>query len=265
MKENRPSAELRRSVFKTIVKNTEEIERSEAEKPAEVCRMAERKYEDSRNADSDFFVMPEQFFSEMYSMMNIQKSRRSFYAAALASVMLFSCRTTRQSRFSVSRAITGEPVLSAQQLTQYFMSKNPGANRKQVQNLANLYIQEGRYEGINSDVAFAQMCLETGYLTFGNLVVPEMHNYCGLGAIDASHPGEWFSTEELGVRAHIQHLHAYATTENVKLNGTLVDNRYKWVRPRGKAPTVFELAGTWAADPLYGEKLDAILEKMQTF
>lgn len=225
----------------------------------------ERKSSFRGAADSDFFVMPEQFFSEMYSMMNIQKSRRSFYAAALVSFVLFSCRTTRQGGHTVSRAIAGEPVLSARQLTQYFMSKKPDADRNQVQNLAELYIQEGRYEGINSDVAFAQMCLETGYLTFGNLVVPEMHNYCGLGAIDASHPGEWFSTEELGVRAHIQHLHAYATAENVKLNGTLVDNRYKWVRPRGKAPTVFELAGTWAADPLYGEKLDAILEKMQTF
>lgn len=209
--------------------------------------------------------MPNRFFSETKNMTNIQRNIRRFYVAALISLMLFSCRTTQQGTLTVSRAIAGVPVLSAQQLTQYFMSKNPNADRKQVQNLANLYIQEGSYEKINSDVAFAQMCLETGYLTFGNLVVPEMHNYCGLGAIDASHPGEWFATEELGVRAHIQHLHAYATTENVKLNGTLVDNRYKWVRPRGKAPTVFELAGTWAADPLYGEKLDAILEKMQTF
>ena len=107
------------------------------------------------------------------------------------------------------------------------------------------------------------MCLETGYLKFGNLVLPEMHNYCGLGAIDAEHPGEWFETENDGVRAHIQHLHAYGTDESISLNGTLIDNRYKWVRPRGKAPTIWELAQTWAADPDYGKKLDAILERMQ--
>ena len=104
-------------------------------------------------------------------------------------LVLFSCQTMQQHGTSVSREITGTPVLSEQQLTQYFMFKNPSADKKQVQRLARLYIQEGAYEGINSDVAFAQMCLETGYLTFGNLVVPEMHNYCGLGAIDAAHPG----------------------------------------------------------------------------
>ena len=203
-------------------------------------------------------------FFRNYSMTNMKKISYLYLMLTLP-LVLFSCRTMQQRRTAVSREITGMPVLSEQQLTQYFMFKNPSADKKQVQRLARLYIQEGAYEGINSDVAFAQMCLETGYLTFGNLVVPEMHNYCGLGAIDASHPGEWFATEQIGVRAHIQHLHAYATTEDVRLNGTLVDNRYKWVRPRGKAPTVFELAGTWAADPLYGEKLDAILEKMQTF
>ena len=203
-------------------------------------------------------------FFRNYSMTNMKKISYLYLMLTLP-LVLFSCRTMQQRRTAVSREITGTPVLSEQQLTQYFMFKNPSADKKQVQRLARLYIQEGAYEGINSDVAFAQMCLETGYLTFGNLVVPEMHNYCGLGAIDAAHPGEWFATEQIGVRAHIQHLHAYATTEDVRLNGTLVDNRYKWVRPRGKAPTVFELAGTWAADPLYGEKLDAILEKMQTF
>ena len=166
---------------------------------------------------------------------------------------------------SVSREITGTPVLSEQQLTQYFMFKNPSADKKQVQRLARLYIQEGAYEGINSDVAFAQMCLETGYLTFGNLVVPEMHNYCGLGAIDKEHPGEWFKTEQEGVRAHIQHLHAYATTSEKTLKNPLIDKRYKWVNPRGKAPTIFYLAGTWAADKEYGNKLDKILDNMENF
>ena len=92
-----------------------------------------------------------------------------------------------------------------------------------------------------------------------------MHNYCGLGAIDENNKGEWFKTEQEGVRAHIQHLHAYGTTEDVTLKNQLIDKRYKWVRPRGKAPTVFELAGTWAADKEYGQKLNVILSKMETF
>ena len=36
-------------------------------------------------------------------------------------------------------------------------------------------------KGSNSDVAFAQMCLETGFLRFGGLVTMDMNNFCGLG------------------------------------------------------------------------------------
>jgi len=50
-------------------------------------------------------------------------------------------------------------------------------------------------------VAFVQMCLETGFLRFGNLVTEEMNNFCGLGAIDEDNRGLWFGTEQLGVRA----------------------------------------------------------------
>ena len=70
------------------------------------------------------------------------------------------------------------------------MANNPEADKKEVKKLAALYISEAKTEGINSDCAFIQMCHETGFLKFGNLVTPDMHNYCGLGAIDAEHTGE---------------------------------------------------------------------------
>ena len=129
-------------------------------------------------------------------MTNMKKISYLYLMLTLP-LVLFSCRTMQQRGTAVSREITGMPVLSEQQLTQSFMSKNPYADNKQVQRLARLYIQEGAYEEINSDVAFAQMCLETGYLTFGNLVVPEMHNYFVLVSICSSHAGEWFATEQI--------------------------------------------------------------------
>jgi len=179
----------------------------------------------------------------------------------------FSCKTVASlsSSKNISRCLTGTPVMSAKQLFEYFISQNPRTDKAMVKRLAAYYIEEANAEGINSDVAFAQMCLETGFLRFGNLVTPEMHNYCGLGAIDTEHRGEVFANERLGVRAHIQHLHAYATTSESVLNRPLIDNRYKWVKPRGKAPTVFELAGTWAADKNYGAKLDSMLSRMEQF
>lgn len=181
----------------------------------------------------------------------------------LAALLLFSCRTVPEYQ-GISRAIEGYGVKSSDQLVRFFMDNNTSADSAQVERLAAYYIQEGDAEGINSDAAFVQMCLETGFLRFGNLVTPDMHNYCGLGAIDASHPGERFETEQLGVRAHIQHLHAYGTVGKSLVN-PLIDKRYKWVNPRGKAPTVFELSGTWAADKQYGVKLDALLTKLESY
>ena len=127
------------------------------------------------------------------------------------------------------------------------------------------YVSEGLAEGINSDIAFVQMCLETGFLTFGNLVTENMNNFCGLGAIDSANPGLWFPSAEIGVRAHIQHLQAYATTQSVSLKKELVDPRYSWVHKTKYAETIFDLAGQWATDPKYGEKLDSLLTKLEEY
>ena len=184
-------------------------------------------------------------------------------------LLFFSCTTTKapkevsSSGMKVSPVIADSGVKSATQLVDFFMSRNPQGNRDQVVRLANYYVEEAAEEGINSDVAFVQMCLETGFLRFGGLVTPEMNNFCGLGAIDETKRGEWFPTEQIGVRAHIQHLHAYGTTGQLK--GELVDNRYKYVNPRGKSPDVFGLAGTWAADKAYGQKLWTLLTALDKF
>ncbi len=188
-----------------------------------------------------------------------------FLAALIFSLFVFSCQSTRTYEAEISRKLLGTGVMTEDALADYFMSVKPGADRKKIKTFAGLYIKEARAEGINSDVAFAQMCLETGYLSFGNLVVPEMHNYCGLGAMDAAHPGEYFPDEQTGVRAHIQHLQAYATTQDIPLNQELVDPRYNWVHKAKFAEDIYDLAGVWATDKAYGEKINAILNKMEMF
>lgn len=180
-------------------------------------------------------------------------------------ILLWSCTSIREKKIPVSRYLNDSGMKTAQQLHKFFMDSNPEADSQQIEYMAQVYIDEATTEGINSDCAFVQMCLETGFLQFGGLVTPEMHNYCGLGAIDEEHPGEIFETVELGIRAHIQHLHAYATTEEVGLVNECIDNRYKWVRPRGKATTVFGLTKTWAADPDYGTKLDSLLSRLEEY
>ena len=182
-------------------------------------------------------------------------------------VVLNSCSSLpkQQKHIELSKNIMDIGQLNAESLTAYFMSRNSTANREHIKQFAQYYIDEAAAEGVNSDVAFAQMCLETGYLRFGGLVQPEFHNYCGLGAMDAEHPGEQFPDEQTGIRAHIQHLQAYGTTEDVKLVKELVDPRYNWVHKTKFVENIYGLAGTWAADPLYGQKLETILTNMGYF
>ena len=181
-----------------------------------------------------------------------------------------SCATTRagtegRQPLQLSRRILDQGQLTAEQLAAYFLSRNTEADREHIIQFAQYYVDEAAAEGINSDVAFAQMCLETGFLRFGGLVQPEFHNYCGLGAMDAEHPGEVFPDEQTGIRAHIQHLQAYATTEEVALHKELVDPRYNWVHKTKFIETIYQLAGTWATDPMYGQKLEANLVNMENF
>lgn len=201
------------------------------------------------------------FFSENQNMRKIYQ--KIFFLPFI--FMFFSCQTLHHKKVRISRNLLAEGKLSPNQLCNFFMTQNPSSDEQFVKLLSQFYFDEANDEGINSDVAFAQMCLETGYLTYGNLVQPEWNNFCGLGAIDKNHPGEKFETPQLGVRAHIQHLQAYATTEDVKLKKPLVDPRYNWVHKTKFVKDISGLSGTWATDKNYAIKIENILSKMENF
>lgn len=166
---------------------------------------------------------------------------------------------------AVSRNLTDKGVKNQEQLYNFFLSHNPNANKKTVKKIASLYIDEAEAEGINSDCAFVQMCHETGFLRFGGLVTKEMNNFCGLGSEGNGKNGASFPSMKIGVRAHIQHLQAYATTENKKLKNKVVDPRYSWPHKAYLAQTIFDLTGKWATDPEYADKLDKYLSELEKF
>jgi hypothetical protein len=163
---------------------------------------------------------------------------------------------------AVPVAIIGEGVVSIENLAGFLCEANPALSKTHAAELARFYIEEAQIEGINADVAFSQMCLETGFLRFGGLVTPDMNNFCGLCAIGPEQPGERVPNPQTGVRAHIQHLKGYASTE--PLNSPLVDPRYKWVK-YGTAPTIHDLTGKWATDKEYGNKIYRILERLYEY
>jgi hypothetical protein len=149
--------------------------------------------------------------------------------------------------------------MEAKRLAAFLLEANAEADGEFVEQLARLYVEEAALEGVDHDVAFAQMCLETGFLRYGGLVTYDMNNFCGLGAIGPEKPGERFPTPQLGVRAQIQHLKGYATSD--PLNQELVDPRYRYVR-HGSAPTLEGLVGSWATDRSYAEKIVDIMRRI---
>ncbi len=128
-----------------------------------------------------------------------------------------------------------------------------------VARLVKTYIIESRREGVNYDIAICQMCLETGFLRFNGSVSRFQNNFCGLGATDGYTAGDWFGSMEEGVRAHIQHLKAYASIDPI--TPPYADKRLVHVR-RGTVFTIHDLPGRWAADPAYGEKINSLLNQL---
>ncbi|HOJ49543.1 MAG TPA: glucosaminidase domain-containing protein [Spirochaetota bacterium] len=160
---------------------------------------------------------------------------------------------------SIPVNIMGQGVLPADLMAKYITMKNNNVDYDYALYLANIYIEEANREGINYDIAFAQMCLETGYLSFGNQVEPGQNNFAGIGAVDGGARGNSFPSPRIGIRAQIQHLKAYASYDD--LSETVVDPRFKYVK-RGIAPTIYDLAGKWASDLYYGEKIEKILKEL---
>lgn len=140
---------------------------------------------------------------------------------------------------SEKTAIMGKAQATAQQMALFCRSKNsaPQLTSCSLEQLAEMFIEEGEAEGVRGDVAFAQSLHETGYFKFGGIVLPTQNNYAGIGALNGNATGQAasFPDPRTGVRAQIQHLKAYASTE--ALVNECVDPRFSLV-VRGVAPYV---------------------------
>lgn len=140
---------------------------------------------------------------------------------------------------SEKTAIMGKAQATAQQMALFCRSKNsaPQLTSCSLEQLAEMFIEEGEAEGVRGDVAFAQSLHETGYFKFGGIVLPTQNNYAGIGALNGNATGQAasFPDPRTGVRAQIQHLKAYASTE--ALVNECVDPRFSLVA-RGVAPYV---------------------------
>lgn len=170
--------------------------------------------------------------------------------------------------------IMGKAQATAQQMALFCRSKNaaPQLTSCSLEQLAQIFLEEGEVEGVRGDVAFAQSLHETGYFKFGGIVLPNQNNYAGIGALNGNAKGEaaTFPDPRTGVRAQIQHLKAYASTD--ALVNACVDPRFSLVT-RGSAPFVEWLGAAdnpngkgWAVPGKgYGGKVVALLGQIVAY
>jgi N-acetylmuramoyl-L-alanine amidase len=185
---------------------------------------------------------------------------RDFHVAVNAGVgRTFLINSHLPVTFDEMERLAGRGRASSPQLYS-FLAVNQPALPAELTDLPKLYIRECAIEGINHDLAFIQMCLETKFLNFKGNLSAGHHNFANLGGTNA----DWasFATPELGVQAHVQQLKAYAN--NAPLQQAVVAPRFDVVM-RGVAPTVRQLTGRWSTDRHYAQKILAMMRRMYEF
>lgn len=145
-------------------------------------------------------------------------------------------------------SIMGIETVTIEQCRQFLLKHNSKAP-----DIIPFYKRFGDQLGIKWGYAVAQMIKETGYLKFGGDVKAEQNNFAGIGAVGNGAEGASFSTQEDGVLAHLEHLFAYASFEQLPIGMIKVDPRFDLVK-RGSCSNWEDLNGHWAVPGIgYGE------------
>jgi hypothetical protein len=169
-------------------------------------------------------------------------------------------------RGDVSPTVVGDSVLTADELVGWYKSEGIVGYVAGVDlpTLAKAYIDEGNAEHVRGDVAFAQSIVETGAFTSP---LTTHNNYAGIGACDTCPTGFDFPSPQMGVRAQMQLLHAYAdkTVRTTTLANPPVGSDPDSLSVRGCCETWNALTGTWATDPNYGPKLMTVYLSMLAY
>ncbi|EPY6471939.1 N-acetylmuramoyl-L-alanine amidase [Clostridium sporogenes] len=180
-------------------------------------------------------------------------------------ILFISVIVTFLSSFKVNASSTtpimGQPQLTQQQALDYFRTRNSEKSDQAIKDFISIVWQESNLEGIRSDVVFIQIMKETNFLKFTGDVKECQNNFAGIGATGGGVEGAYFKDIRTGVRAVVQHLKAYCSTD--KLRNSCVDPRFTYVQ-RGISPYVQWLGigenpnypdQGWAADNNYGKSI----------
>ncbi|MCJ7670968.1 MAG: DUF4407 domain-containing protein [Acidimicrobiia bacterium] len=171
--------------------------------------------------------------------------------------------------------LMGPTVLSGAQMAAWIRAKNYKPRlATTIEDLANIYVEEGTAEGLRGDFAFAQSVVETG----GFASSPD-NNYAGLGWCDSCGQGTRFPNPRDGVRAQVQHLKNYADSTSraaglahppspywYSSDPVVAARKFDTFFAKGWAPTWSDMGhGNWATDKAYSGKVLRVYADMVAF
>ena len=223
--------------------------RAEAERTAAVARQAREELAALQQQEAQLEARIAELIREASGALAVADGVVGATASAQASIvgMLAGAGSPANGAADPSVSILGDPVLTAPQLVSWFASQSVRAG---VDELAELFISEGRDLGVRGDIAFIQAVLETGGFQFTG-----SHNYAGVGHCDSCPRGYAFASAREGVRAQLQLLRAYAdpdVTADDLPGGAVAPINVSSLGVRGCCASWWGLSGVWASALHYG-------------
>jgi N-acetylmuramoyl-L-alanine amidase len=174
--------------------------------------------------------------------------------------------STAYAQETIYTPIMGESQATKEQAIQILKTYNSIKTDEYIEEFVDITWEEAAIEGVRTDIAFSLMMLETGWLKFGGVVAEDRNNFGGIDATDSGGTPASFPDIRTGIRAVVQHLKAYSSTQ--ALNSECVDPRFELVK-RGSVEYVEWLgirenpAGRgWASGQGYGYKIINIINRM---
>ena len=176
---------------------------------------------------------------------------------------------------ALGEPVMGPSVLTTQEIVSWYRSSGASPRLSggvSIDELVQIYVEEGAAENVRGDMAFAQAYIETGGFSAGG----RDNNFSGLGACDSCSGETQFPTARDGVRAQIQHLRNYADRSSRAADLTNAPSPYWYGADPATAARNFDTFfakgwapiwqmmghGNWATDPNYASKVIGVYNRM---
>jgi len=159
-----------------------------------------------------------------------------------------------------SKKIVSTGSLKYDKVLAYVRDKNPSLDHMDIAVIDSYFKLSG---SINIDIAIAQMLYYTDF--FKRIDRVQTCNYGGLSNTPPNFYGDFKGQVTDGIKAHIQHLRAYAH-EPLGLREKIVDPRFDLAFKLGKQGIDFgQVFINWSADPEYGQKIVNIIRDLYQY